>query len=204
MNNGSQFFQLDEDHNILFLGVKVGVHERNDGEDMVRICLEYRTRAADGQWFDPLTAFAHSLARLPEYSGSRPRPDTTAQPLVEIQLEPPIVDELAESFREGPIVDAEGHRRIDEELVDTIDSLKVTIQSREHPPPHFHVRFAGENASFRIEDGTRLPRSKGLERYDRNINRWWANNYCKLIQIWNRTRPSDCPVGRIAVPPECM
>lgn len=114
-----------------------------------------------------------------------------------------IVEALRDSFRQGRIVDDAGRRLLTEEKVDSFNGMTVVIQSNEHPPPHFHVRYAGQNASFDISNGERLPNVKGLERHDRNIRKWWEENRCTLIEVWNRTRPSGCPVGAVSVPAEC-
>jgi hypothetical protein len=50
-----------------------------------------------------------------------------------------------------------GLRFLVEEEVDRINSMVVVIQADVHPPPHFHVRYQKENASFAITDGVRLP-----------------------------------------------
>jgi len=72
---------------------------------------------------------------------------------------------------------------------------------QEHPPPHFHVAYQGQDASFSIADCLRLPGVNGLERYESAIYNWWADNKHKLIEIWNASRPTNCPVGPIPVPP---
>lgn len=123
--------------------------------------------------------------------------------LVKISIPEDLIEELEESFHQGPI-DDRGLRRLDEELVANVNKMLVIIQADEHPPPHFHVKYAGENASFSIADGKRLPKIKGLEKFDHNIQKWWKKNYCKLIAVWNSTRPSDCPVGPTPVPEECQ
>ncbi len=124
--------------------------------------------------------------------------------LIELPLPTELANELQESFYQGPMLNERGQRRLDEEQVARINALTVVIQAEEHPPPHFHVRFAGQNASFSIANGRRLPNVKGLEKYDHNIWAWWKTNLCTLIGVWNRTRPADCPVGAINVPPECL
>jgi hypothetical protein len=123
--------------------------------------------------------------------------------VTEVAVPQALIDELSESFRQGPMVTSTGMRMLTEETVAKLDGMTIVIQADEHPPPHFHVRFAGGNASFSIADGVRLPKVKGLEKYDHNIRKWWANNRCTLIDTWNRTRPDKCPVGPMAVPPEC-
>jgi hypothetical protein len=123
--------------------------------------------------------------------------------MVEIPVPPELVSEMEEDFRQGPIFDDEGRRFLTEEQVARFNGLVVVIQADEHPPPHFHVRYNGENASFAITNGARLPGITGLESYDRNIRKWWKKNYCVLIRVWNATRPTDCQVGSMAVPDEC-
>lgn len=80
-------------------------------------------------------------------------------------------------------------------LVSHIDGLKVEIFSNDHPPPHFRVKFQGSTANFRISDGACINGSGEVMRYHGNINRWWEINKSKLIECWNTTRPSGCPVG---------
>jgi hypothetical protein len=78
-----------------------------------------------------------------------------------------------------------------------VKGLAIVVWADEHPPPHFHVKYQGMDASFSIVDGTRLPGGRGLEKYERTIRSWWEHNQTKLIEVWNTTRPSDCPVGPI-------
>ena len=115
-----------------------------------------------------------------------------------------LVDELLESFNQGPMMTDSGLRMLNEEQVVRINNMSLMIFADEHPPPHFHVKFAGENASFSLADGKRLPGVKGLEKYDRNVLKWWAQHRCDLVRTWNSTRPTDCQVGPVPVPPECQ
>lgn len=124
--------------------------------------------------------------------------------LVSIALPQSLTDELQESLWQGPMLDDKGRRLLNEEEVDRITNKMVaTINADEHPPPHFHVTYSGENASFDISTGRRLPGVRGLERFDKNIRKWWKSHYCQLIDVWNSTRPTACQVGPVAVPPEC-
>jgi hypothetical protein len=115
----------------------------------------------------------------------------------EIPVEAELVEKLADSFDSGPIIDDSGRRFLEEQTVGSIKGLKVLIFADEHPPPHFCVEFQGQSASFAIEDCQRLPGNKGLERFERNIKKWWQENRTRLIQRWNGLRPSDCPVGPV-------
>lgn len=57
---------------------------------------------------------------------------------------------LAASFAQGPIIDDQGRRFLTEETVATLGGgLKVQIFSREHPPPHFRVFYAGRTRTSR-------------------------------------------------------
>ncbi len=123
--------------------------------------------------------------------------------IVEVPIPSELVEELEESFYQGSMLNEQGLRNLNEDLVARINKLRIVIEADEHPPPHFHVMFAGENASFSIADGRRLPKIKGLEKFDHNIRKWWRDNYCELIAVWNSTRPTDCQVGPVDVPPEC-
>jgi hypothetical protein len=104
---------------------------------------------------------------------------------------------LFESLNLGPIVNEAGHRLLTEARVDRFNGFSIDIFADEHPPPHFRVSYAGETANFRITDGERL--NGGLDRYLRNIRKWYKENRELLIQSWNRLRPSDCTVGEVRV-----
>ena len=81
-------------------------------------------------------------------------------------------------------------------FVAAIDGLKIEIFSREHPPPHFHLSGGDIDATFSILDCTRLTGQIG-GREKRLIEWWHARSRRLLVETWNRTRPSDCPVGPI-------
>lgn len=84
------------------------------------------------------------------------------------------------------------------QLVDRVRGLRIEINPREHPPPHFHVRAAALHAVFSIQDCKHL--SGAIGGHQENLVRWWyARSRDQLITIWNATRPSDCPVGPIRV-----
>lgn len=73
--------------------------------------------------------------------------------------------------------------------------LKVEIYANEHPPPHFHVKTSEGSASFSIDDCLPLEGDRIILRRHREISRWHQSNRDALIETWNTTRPSDCPVG---------
>ena len=78
-------------------------------------------------------------------------------------------------------------------LVDRFSGLKVEVFAREHGKPHFRVKCGDESANYTIEDCTQL--NGGLQRQYRLIREWHATNKQRLIDKWNSSRPSDCPVG---------
>jgi Domain of unknown function (DUF4160) len=110
---------------------------------------------------DRLKPAANDLLHAPCLSGNRRSqvPHVRSElvmPLVTIPVDQELVDELAESFRQGPILDDQGRRSLNEVTVDRVDGLRIYINADEHPPPHFHVSFQNEDASFSILDCARL------------------------------------------------
>jgi hypothetical protein len=83
-------------------------------------------------------------------------------------------------------------------LVDRFAGLKVEIFAREHPPPHFRVICGNESANYRINDCYQI--SGTLYRYYKTVRAWHLENRDRLIEMWNRHRPSDCPVGAFREP----
>lgn len=115
-----------------------------------------------------------------------------------VDIDAALADELAESFRQGPILeirDGKAMRMLTEETVARIQGLKIEIFANEHPPPHFRVKYQGSTANFTISDCTRINGSGQILRFEKNVKHWWSTNKTKLIETWNRLRPSDCPVG---------
>jgi type I restriction enzyme, R subunit len=106
-----------------------------------------------------------------------------------VELEGDIVDELLSALEAR----SEESDHI-EFLVGFNKGLKIEIFSDEHPPPHFRVLYQGESNNFRISDCSAM-NGDGLLQYFRDIRKWHKNNKHVLIDTWNRTRPSDCPVG---------
>jgi hypothetical protein len=79
-------------------------------------------------------------------------------------------------------------------LIDRYAGLKIEVYADEHPPPHFHVRCAAGEASFRISDGAMLNGS--LRSEARMIKAWHAKNKSKIVNAWNKSRPTNCSVGK--------
>jgi len=87
--------------------------------------------------------------------------------------------------------------RIEKAAAGTLGSLKVHIYANEHPPPHFHVKYNGEENSFSIHDASPLYPDGGLKKWFKNIKKWHLENKSDLIAFWNKMRPDGCPVGPI-------
>lgn len=70
----------------------------------------------------------------------------------------------------------------------TIDSIKIDICSREHPPPHFHAIFAKYEKLIEIE--TLDTYAGNLPRVQRKkVTRWAANNKVFLLDVFNKLNP---------------
>ena len=106
------------------------------------------------------------------------------------------VEKLRSSFRDGPVLDDQGRRLLEEHTVTQLQGLKVEIFSNEHPPPHFRVSYSGETNNFKIDDCSPM-NGTSLKKWFRTIRKWHEDEKDKLTRIWNDTRPSGCTVGRI-------
>lgn len=116
-----------------------------------------------------------------------------------VDVDDELLASLSESIRQGPVFeikDGKALRLLTEETVERINGLKIQIFSNEHPPPHFRVVYQSSTANYDIANCDRLNGSGDILRYEKNIRLWWEENKPKLIETWNRLRPSDCPVGR--------
>jgi len=111
-----------------------------------------------------------------------------------VKIPDELAKELINCFVMGPIVDDSGIHYLAEEQFDILNGLKIEVFSNEHPPPHFRVCFQGVCDSFTIKDCQPL-HGNSLSRFFRNIKKWHKEHKTKLIEFWNKKRPSDCPVG---------
>jgi len=80
------------------------------------------------------------------------------------------------------------------QLVARVNGLRIEIYSNEHPPPHFHVKSPNVDASFTIDDCTKLSGTISSNDY-RKIKYWHEHAKSILIERWNSTRPTNCVVG---------
>ncbi len=70
----------------------------------------------------------------------------------------------------------------------TIDKIKIDIYSREHPPPHFHAKFAEFEELIEIETletyAGKLPR---VQR--KRVTDWAVNNKQFLLDTFKQLNP---------------
>ncbi|WP_083875169.1 DUF4160 domain-containing protein [Afipia broomeae] len=117
---------------------------------------------------------------------------------IEIKIDGELHDDLSEEiFWNDYRPPSEEFKNAQLHIVARVDGLRIKIWADEHLPPHFHVSYQGEDASFTITDCVRLQGVRGLERYDHLIFSWWLKNKDALVEVWNSSRPSDCPVGPV-------
>lgn len=82
------------------------------------------------------------------------------------------------------------------QLVTRVGALQVHVYADEHPPPHFHVKSPDIDAVFTIDDCTYV--RGNIDGREQHLVRWWYDrSRNKLIEAWNSTRPTDCPVGPV-------
>jgi Domain of unknown function (DUF4160) len=79
--------------------------------------------------------------------------------IVEIAVDDELHDQLSEAiFWEDydPQPRSLEHEGVSAFIVARVNGLNVKIWADEHPPPHFHVSYQGQDASFSILDCSRL------------------------------------------------
>lgn len=109
------------------------------------------------------------------------------------------LNELAETLASllgGGYVLSGGQLMMTRAQVARLAGFRIEVRPREHPPAHFHVVGGGIDATFAVGDCQYLGGS--IDRASEQLVRWWYQSArSQMISEWNRTRPSDCPVGPI-------
>lgn len=83
------------------------------------------------------------------------------------------------------------------QLVARVQGLQIHIYAKEHAPPHFHVVSPDIDAAFTLQDCTFL--NGNIDGREQRLVKWWyEKSRPMLVETWNKTRPSDCPVGPIS------
>ena len=83
------------------------------------------------------------------------------------------------------------------QLLGRINGIKIEIFPNEHTPPHFHITAPDFKASFTI-DKCELHEGNVSASTHKKIEEFYAKNRDQIIDLWNRLRPYNCPVGPIS------
>ena len=71
------------------------------------------------------------------------------------------------------------------ELVGRVNGLSIYIYPKDHPPPHFHIRGGGIDATFCIQDCSLLNGRIGPRQ--QSLIKWWHREaHGKLQESWDR------------------
>jgi len=77
-----------------------------------------------------------------------------------------------------------------------IGGVIIKVFSKEHAPPHFHIRYSGKKAIYKIENCESVEGNLGRDQ-DKIVKYWFkGGGKSSLIDAWNRSRPGDCSVGK--------
>ena len=80
--------------------------------------------------------------------------------------------------------------------VATFDGIKIMFYNDEHPPPHFHAKYAEHEAMIDIGSLEVLQGSLPLPKL-REVKAWAAERRQALLLAWLTCR-SELPLGKIA------
>jgi len=69
-----------------------------------------------------------------------------------------------------------------------IDNIKIDIYSRDHPPPHFHVKFAEFEELIEIET-LETYTGKIPKLYRKKVTDWALENKLFLLEVFNKLNP---------------
>ena len=82
--------------------------------------------------------------------------------------------------------------------IDLIENkIKIEIRYKEHAPPHYHAIIDDSDYSIDISTGEFLNGEIKNKKQKKALKEWHIKNQNLLKKIWDETRPSDCPVGKI-------
>lgn len=74
--------------------------------------------------------------------------------------------------------------------------IRITMNIGDHPPPHFHAEYGGDEAVIRIDDGE-IERGYLPPRAARLVREWTELHRAELEDNWVRAH-SETPLSRIA------
>jgi hypothetical protein len=73
-----------------------------------------------------------------------------------------------------------------------IDGVRIIFYWNDHPPPHFHVEFAGHQGQISLETLDLMQGS--LPNTKLNAIRVWAESHREeLLECWNKARNNEHP-----------
>ncbi len=103
---------------------------------------------------------------------------------------------LSVLLTDGYSVSEDGSLYEIKQLVARVGGIQIHVYSKEHAPPHFHVRSADIDAKFTVEDCKFL--EGNIDGRERKLVEWWySHSRSKIIGAWNATRPTNCQVGPV-------
>jgi Domain of unknown function (DUF4160) len=76
-----------------------------------------------------------------------------------------------------------------------VEGVKVQFFFNDHPPPHFHVEYAGERAQVLLDGLTLLHGAIPIAKLQR-VRDWAQTRQAELQECWDRASRSDSP-GRV-------
>lgn len=71
----------------------------------------------------------------------------------------------------------------------------IAMYYSDHSPPHFHAKYGGDQASFRIDNGEVLQGKLGA-RAMRLVEEWRILHQAELLDDWNRAQARQ-PLNKI-------
>jgi hypothetical protein len=74
--------------------------------------------------------------------------------------------------------------------------IRITMNTNDHPPPHFHAEYGEHEAALAIASGEVIVGSLPA-RSLRLVQEWWALHQAELAANWERI-PRGEPLSRIA------
>lgn len=83
-------------------------------------------------------------------------------------------------------------------LITRIGNIKLEVFPNEHPPPHFHIKSPDMNATFEIVSG-KLLTGQVDSQIRKKVEYFHTTHKRTIIDVWNKLRPDNCPVGKIFV-----
>lgn len=87
--------------------------------------------------------------------------------------------------------------KVEKHLVEIRMGAKYQIYANEHSPPHFHVSKGDDEVSFDLRTGKVLKSTGDSRKLRRAVQKAFPNLRSKLVNIWNKIRPTDCAVGEV-------